>query len=106
MWVKGLKRISPKIKGVVKKQPFTPTHMAKQTNKSGKRSKSNGKRTTPVRQAACVAEVAPQEGPWAGPGKAAVIHLDINVHKRLYVVCRKVDGVTPQPSRLGCAAWR
>lgn len=31
--------------------------------------------------------------------KAQIIHLGIDVHLRQYVVCRKLDGATPQPAQ-------
>lgn len=40
---------------------------------------------------------APSENP--GSRKAEVIYLGIDVHLRQYVVCRKIDGGTPQPAQ-------
>lgn len=59
--------------------------MATQTNhkiKSGK--------TAPVPPAAAPVPQSPQ---------AQIIHLGIDVHLREYVVCRKIDGATPQPAQ-------
>jgi len=77
--------------------------MARQNNKTG-RIGNSGKATAGTTSAAAQAEgpghVQKQAGsPAAAPGKAEVIHLGIDVHKRLHVVCRKVDGATPQPAQ-------
>src|SRR4051812_37813587 len=60
--------------------------MATQTNAS----KSNSKKA--LKACGAVASVT------AAP-KAEIIHLGIDVHLRQYVVCRKVDGATPQPAQ-------
>ena len=64
-----------------------PTHMAKQTTQTKTPSKTAGNALTAVTEAAEAQSLAP------------VIYLGIDVHLRQYVVCRKIDGATPQPAQ-------
>jgi transposase len=64
-----------------------PTHMAKQTSKTNTVSKTAGKAIAAVTEASEVQILMP------------VIYLGIDVHLRQYVVCRKIDGATPQPAQ-------
>jgi transposase len=96
--------------------PAHPTHMAKQTHKPTTEIKSNpdcpatssqarpGKRAG-GRKVCATAQTEP--GKDAGPGVPApasaplpdVIHLGVDVHLKQYVICRKIDGATPQPAQ-------
>lgn len=71
-------------------QPKHTTHMAEQTT------------TTPTRRAKAKQPAAKQAQPEQETKPAQrpeVIHLGVDVHLRQYVVCRKMDGATPQPAQ-------
>lgn len=64
-----------------------PTHMAKQTSKTKTPSKTGGNGLTADTEAAEAQSLPP------------VMYLGIDVHLRQYVICRKIDGATPQPAQ-------
>lgn len=61
--------------------------MASQTNRDNNRRKAS---TTSAPLASSVTQAG---------SKVQIIHLGIDVHLRQYVVCRKLDGATPQPAQ-------
>ena len=97
--------------------PTHPTHMAKQSHKTTTKIKSNPEQPAasgearPRKRAATRGKLrAPgQTGPGcevqpcvpapAGAVLADVIHLGVDVHLKQYVICRKIDGATPQPAQ-------
>ncbi len=95
--------------------PSHPTHMAKQTHKTTSKIKSNpqspeaaspagaAKRTRRKDPAAVpslpVSKVEPVVTVPAGEVLPDVIHLGVDVHLKQYVICRKIDGATPQPAQ-------
>jgi len=90
--------------------------MANQTHKTTTKIKSNpdcpaasgqakcGKRTgsskvQAAQQAEPCSEAGPAEPTPVGAALPKVIHLGVDVHLKQYVICRKIDGATPQPAQ-------
>lgn len=88
--------------------PSHPAHMAKQTHKSATKIKSSPEGAASSRPSKAVKGTASrkvctpaqscQQAP-AGEVLADVIHLGVDVHLKQHVICRKIDGATPQPAQ-------
>lgn len=75
--------------------PEHTTHMAKQTTTANTKrtaAKRSPASLLPAIQTLAEHEVKPAPLP-------EIIHLGVDVHLRQYVVCRKIDGATPQPAQ-------
>ncbi|MDB6139978.1 MAG: hypothetical protein JWO94_3050, partial [Verrucomicrobiaceae bacterium] len=92
--------------------PARPTHMAKQTHKTTTKIKNNpdcpaasgqaksgSRKVSAAAQAEPGSDAEPIEPAPAGAVLPEVIHLGVDVHLKQYVICRKIDGATPQPAQ-------